>query len=217
MSNWYLTVVVIIIPIVTAIMMGTGTFATNTNGALGYLTREAADEDQTNTYGMIINEARTNIEQGLLCKHLDINSLCVREHGQASSSPINLSVPIRVIVPINNTNNNIINNNNNNNNNSNINNNKGTSSTLGYAIPPINTTSQQMVPNLGRASVRATLPDNINITIPPVGTTSQQMVPNLGRVSVSTTLPDARGYCIRGQFHANSNFGPVCLSILLMK
>jgi len=167
---------------------------------------------KTNIYGAIINEARIKAEGGLLCTHLDASSLCARERGEAQSSPINVSVPVKVVVPINNTNNNI-----NHNINNDKNNNTATSSTAGSTIPPVGTTSQQMVPNLGRVSVRATLPDSINITVPPVNTTSQQMVPNLGTVSVSTTQPDALGYCARGQFHVNSNVGPVCLLISLVK
>jgi len=192
MAKWNLTVVVTILTMA-AIMTGAGTFATNTRGALGYSNRLAADDNQAKNFDAIVNEARMNTIRQQLCTHQDSNSLCGREHEEAPVSPVRVIVPVKVIVPINNTN---TNNNINQNNNNNKNNNTSISSTPGYAGPENN---------------------SITINIPPIGITSQQMVPNLGTVFVSTTLPDPQGYCARGQFHAISNAGPVCLSISLIK
>src|SRR5215831_527665 len=92
MAKWNLTVGVTIL-ILATIVTGAGTFATNTRGALGYLNREAADEDQIKGYGAIINEARINTERELLCTHPDSNSLCVREQGEAPVGPVHVIVP----------------------------------------------------------------------------------------------------------------------------
>ncbi len=191
MIKW-ISITILTTLILAAIIGCIGTFA-NIKGARAYLTREVAYKDQSDNDGAIINEAPVtniiNADGGLLCTHSDNNSMCSRDRGEAPFSPVNVSVPVKVTIPINNTNNDINHNNNNIKNNDTV------------------TSGTQAIPNN----------NNITVTIPPVGTTSQQIVPNIGTLFVRTTLPNVGGYCVSGQFHVVSNIGPVCLSVSLMK